>query len=691
MERNSTTETGTAEALKLQYAISSEPFPLLTNDANGAKLKVMVTNNSGAVVKLKGLIMKLPLGTTATDLTSNEIFTPVVPDGWNIFKREVAGGFVKYSFNAKSGNTWSFPDKTAIIFFFNDVKVNAVAGTATIEVTEVSETCTPANNNCPVANLQVSKFPQTWGAVSFKAEPSVIKSLVDKTELSWKGPAGATYTITYTEPGKGVIRLPKAGDPAFSNDGKYPAAGAPDLKLADTTTFTLDVLSTIGGTTYKAQDQKTVTTITEAPRISQFSGSIRRNSAGTMQVVLNWITTGATTHISGDARTHGQNSLGDEYVIDITPQNPLRSSYTLTAINSIGVNEATLKVVWANDVSQSLLMMMGGTYLSKDNSKLFVIGKVLNETTRLGLSKMFVFDPLTLTKIAGSTELDLCNEVPESYMSTAVSPDGTSLYVLITNIQTTTSILKKITVNGNTLTVTSTTNVDGKCSLVVISPDGAKLYVLTTSGVRAYQTSNFSLVNTFSLNDTIGMSLNKNGSLLYLLTASNGKSSLVQVRTSDFGITLGPQEINYGIRIISSPDDKLVCVVNSAERSGTDRFSLYEPREPGRKPAFVYISENQIVEQINIGEALFAPDSQYLFMMGLKKGNSILDVFDSWTQTNAHTSFKPMNEWVFQDLWQPMTLSADGTRLFGFINNDTNMHSFKPVSLNGGISLAGNM
>jgi hypothetical protein len=250
----------------LRYAAITDPFPLKAARPESqarAQLTIVATNPSsdpgGKPVVLQGIRVTLPIGKEAHQLSVDAAgIAPVPPAGWRTPDTSYPTGAVQYTFRPQASTARVGAE--ALTFIFNNVQVNSQPGTVAVEVMEGSGGCSPAKNNCPTTQLAVTKFPASWGQVDFSVHPTDVPRGAGPT-LSWSGPDGATYTIDYTDWGRGKdVTLPPPGQ-RFGPRGRYPGLDDPPLHLVRTTTFTLNVEQEVGGLSYHAQDQRTVEVI----------------------------------------------------------------------------------------------------------------------------------------------------------------------------------------------------------------------------------------------------------------------------------------------------------------------------------------------------------------------------------------------------------------------------------------------
>ncbi|HUI30571.1 MAG TPA: hypothetical protein VLX91_10170 [Candidatus Acidoferrales bacterium] len=315
----------------LLYSITTSPFPLQASAASGnpnvAVITVVATNNTGGEVPLQGIMVQIPVGKGSAQLTNDaKVIGAVPPDGWMLHKTSYPSGGVQYEFTPKEGHG-TLANNASINFVFNNVQVNSQTGTVEIVVTEGSGSCTLPD--CPVQKLFITKFPHGWGEVSFWAEPVTVPP-GGNTTLHWNGPSGATYSIEFYTPQKGIVKIPAQGELPLSNQGQYPSQGDPPLTLQQRTVFTLNVTQRVEGQTYNAQLQKTVT-VTEAPppKINWFrvAPAWTDFSPGPQWVTLTWDASNAKElEIEGVAKVTG--------LKDYSTQVDKTTSFALRAMGS---------------------------------------------------------------------------------------------------------------------------------------------------------------------------------------------------------------------------------------------------------------------------------------------------------------------------------------------------------------------
>jgi hypothetical protein len=309
----------------LTYALGTEPLPLQASPATGtpphSTLTLLATNGTGAAVALQALQVTLPIGAEADDLTESAPPAWAVPAGWTQKALNQAAGQAVYTFEPTQGGGGSVAAEQALLFVLNGVQVNAQAGTFQLQVTEGSGGCIPPD--CPLQSIPVTKVPSGSSVVSFWATPAVV-SPGGSTELGWRGPPGATYTISWFDPQQGQVTVPAQGQPALAYDGAYPGASDPPLKLVETTYFTLNVSMAAGGESWSGQQQVAVVVGIPAPTITSLT-AVLSGPAATPSVTVAWSAENALS-----CQLAGVSEL-------LAPSGshtfawPLAKSYTLTA------------------------------------------------------------------------------------------------------------------------------------------------------------------------------------------------------------------------------------------------------------------------------------------------------------------------------------------------------------------------
>lgn len=291
-------QTTSNSTLLLTYDLTTAPFPLQASAASQggepvtASLVLLAQNNSGSDVQLQGIAIQLPVGTSANDLTEDATsIVPVSPAGWDPPAVNPAQGSMSYVFTPANEDSITLKQGDSLTFVFNGITVNTVSGIMQIMITEYNSICNGAN--CPVKEIDLTKFPNGWGEVTFSSpDPNIAPG--DPAFLNWSGPAGATYTIEYYTQETGLVNVPAPNENALANQGQYPDAGT-NFILQRNTTFTLNVSEMVNDVSYNAQIQVQVTVDTPPVLgITSFGSSAQAFGAGET-FTLTWVVTDAAS------------------------------------------------------------------------------------------------------------------------------------------------------------------------------------------------------------------------------------------------------------------------------------------------------------------------------------------------------------------------------------------------------------
>lgn len=246
-------------AIQLDYAVATEPFPLVASTdtpPKPSKLTIVASNPDPTkpVTIRKKIIITLPIGTAANELTADAPEDGLAPKNWKFIQKKDGQHTANYEFAPDPNHKTITDEGLAFVFTLG---VNMQPGMCLIYITEDTENIT---------NVSVAKFPPGWKPVTFGVKPANIDA-GQSVELTWAGPPKAEYTIEYREPPNPTVWLPKDGKTPFANVGKYPGPTDPPLTLEASTTFTIHVdLDEM----YAASDQRTVTVSPRPPSIEYF-------------------------------------------------------------------------------------------------------------------------------------------------------------------------------------------------------------------------------------------------------------------------------------------------------------------------------------------------------------------------------------------------------------------------------------
>ena len=269
-------------ALRLTYSFATFPAPLPISQPNvqeRAKLTIVATNLTAEPVQIAELIIDLPVGPAAGQLTNNaDSLRVTAPLNWR-YDPSSPAGLKCYKFLPPGTGAFTLDKNQALTFVFEELEPNTVAGTSQVLVHEGGKTPARKPEDLPIKVLEVTKFSPSWGRLTFVLDKLHVRA-GEEVKLSWKGPAGPTYQLqyqSYASDDSVTVKLPQPGQQPFRNEGSYPGAGdQPRLKPMRPTTYTLIVTDTFEGAPRTAQMQLTVDVTpvpvppVPAPRIVEF-------------------------------------------------------------------------------------------------------------------------------------------------------------------------------------------------------------------------------------------------------------------------------------------------------------------------------------------------------------------------------------------------------------------------------------
>jgi hypothetical protein len=174
----------------LSYAVLSDPDPLRASpggayDPNLASLTVLVTNDSGDPVPVRSIILRLPEGSSARDLTPNiSGVNSEAPDRWHVTKKE--GRFTLAPELPEDGIVEA---GEGLFITLSEIEINDRPGVWSLEIVEETGEATTGSLAIPLA-----KFPFELYVSDLAAEPLVVEP-GGSTTLFWEGSDGATYNL----------------------------------------------------------------------------------------------------------------------------------------------------------------------------------------------------------------------------------------------------------------------------------------------------------------------------------------------------------------------------------------------------------------------------------------------------------------------------------------------------------------
>jgi len=648
----------------LLYSITTNPFPLQASAAgknpNIAQLTIVATNAAKNDVRLKAIIIKIPVGQGSEELTNDaRHIGPVSPEDWKDPQIQTPKGFIQYTFMPKTGHSTLGSDESVNVVF-NNIQVNTKTGTIEVEVTEGNDTCQPGN--CPVLQLSVTKFPHEWGEVKFWVNPPVIP-LGGNTTLNWSGPAGATYTIEYYTPQTGYVRIPKEGKTPLSNSGQEPS-----LMLQQGTVFTLNVRETIDGNTYQAQDQKSVNVSIPPPTIRTFEGFFRQDDEGS-ELILNWDTDAEKCKITGDPYWLTPTSLDNSYTVALSAKNPLRTRYALTAKNASGETTSTLIVVWkvARDCA---IKSPAGVCLSPDGTRVYVVNQD-DGTGRNG--EVITADPSTLQPI--------CTPVKIAWHSfgIAVSPDGTRLYAA-NEISNSVTVLDA---SSDVLAPLSVVAAGWRPKFIAVRRDGKRIFVanindgtLSVFSPTANRTNPLSPVGPplplgpTGINSISALAISPDGSRVYAGANGNNPFAIIVVDAETLQFVGGPVAVENNSAAIAVTSDNAYAI------AAINKSILIYSTTAGENNPLRYIGRFSVPIEFSIlGSSL---DGSCIYALCQDThGNS------AWITVDL-SSLKIIGDILnFGRLPAGIAISNDGTKMFVTTQTDGKLWALTPALSSG--------
>ncbi|HST60252.1 MAG TPA: hypothetical protein VLK84_16215 [Longimicrobium sp.] len=208
----------------------TSPNPLQAS-AKNAILTLVVSNPGNQVVTVARLVVTLPVGTNAKNLTADATGVQIgVPDGWQASN---AAGSITLTPSGAAGKVGA----EGLAFTFASVDVNAQVGLCTVTIAETASSPSPAGDR--TASIGLPKFPAQFQVSELQANPLDVPS-GGATTLMWRGSGPpATYTLQY-QPADG-------GPPVVETVGSTGPYRAANLTRSGQVTFTLLVQVPVPG------------------------------------------------------------------------------------------------------------------------------------------------------------------------------------------------------------------------------------------------------------------------------------------------------------------------------------------------------------------------------------------------------------------------------------------------------------
>jgi hypothetical protein len=250
----------------LEYALLTAPAPLQAGTP--ATLTLAISNGGSQLVTVTSIVITLPIGINAKDLTASTSFQSGTSSGWNIAQ---SGGVLTVTAGSSGGSVGT----AAIVVTISNVPVNDQPGTASIAIEETAAVGGGAPTTSSTT-VPAAKFPVQFSLSDLVATPPAV-AFGGSVSVMWTGSQAdnATYALQY--PGVAPINVANVGPYQAGNLTIFPAV------------FTLTVSLTVPG-----QDQPVIVqkqaVVEEKPQlgISQFTGSQSVMSGGTPPLGLQW-------------------------------------------------------------------------------------------------------------------------------------------------------------------------------------------------------------------------------------------------------------------------------------------------------------------------------------------------------------------------------------------------------------------
>jgi hypothetical protein len=411
--------------------------------------------------------------------------------------------------------------------------------------------------------------------------------------------------------------------------------------------------------------------------IGAFSGALVRTSRG-HYVQLEWDTTGAYCKPSGDSIRHDPKALDKDMCLKrITVDQPLQSSYTLTAVGKDGVTQVTrrISVRWKVNTELSSTPVVGKNVRVSSDGKWLITG---------GTEKAAIqfFDPETLQPLpqnpvtladrsaANAFAIDPYTEVvyfvtttgkihgydprtekfipdsgraldpkgPPLYLMD-ISPDGSKLAV-VTNKFSITVNEKLITIGANQLHILHSYNLQDLSGSPIALPDETSDFAVGAKTGRYYVALQFQLIvlDPASYSQISDHPPSLTGALLAI---SDDETSVY---------ALSGKFTDKSISFVISRIDAATLAIKSQQSLGFGYFPL-----------------TKVLLGIPLAALTVSPDNALLFVVGLESQALVEEHFVSRLSVYDAQTFQelPWSPLQFGDfLPVDMVMSADGSRLF---------------------------
>ncbi|HYW11884.1 MAG TPA: hypothetical protein VE871_08005 [Longimicrobium sp.] len=221
----------------------TSPDPLQASVKN-AILTLAVSNPGAQVVTVTRLVVTLPVGTNAKNLTADATGVQIgVPDGWQASN---AAGSITLTPSGAAGEV----STAGLAFTFAAIAVNAQVGLCTVTIHETASSPSGSAGE-RTASIGLPKFPAQFQVSDLQANPLDVPS-GGSTTLMWAGTGTqATYTLQYQPADEG-----QPVSVAVGSTGSYRAS---NLTRTGQVTFTLLVQVPVPGLDQPLTVQRQVT------------------------------------------------------------------------------------------------------------------------------------------------------------------------------------------------------------------------------------------------------------------------------------------------------------------------------------------------------------------------------------------------------------------------------------------------
>ena len=543
----------------LDYAINPTPNPIQASPSTGdpslASLTLVASSPPHHTITCGSIALGFRIGANAEDFCSDATgISSSLPKGWSVEQQKGL-----FSFTPDTENDGQV-GKDGLVFGLSGIKVNQEPGTFQITIFEEAsdpDALSPAADLEHTLSLPMAKFPAQFTVGDLNANPPIVES-GGSTTLSWSGSGGsgnynAVYEIQYVDAdgNKVTIDHPKGEE----NQPLPPAGGytIDGLKANPTTFYLLVTVQIQGSNNPLVFTRETTVTVTvphpPKPVVTGYTGELQPEGG----LLLEWTASPpeATVEITSIPIIF-QNT--GTYPFHPTPEQPLLSSFTLTAKN--GSNSASKTLVQQGfQPAAGSLVTVGNEPLSVavslDGARVFVADR--NDT-------LTVLDAHTLQPVAGSPVT--VGSSPSS-SSVAVSPDGTRVFVANSDHNTLTVL------DAHTLqpAAGSPVTVGNGPSSVAVSRDGTRVFVANSGH------NNLTVLDAHTLQPVAGSPVIVGGLPWSVAVSRDGTRVFVANQQDQTLTVLDAQKLQpvagspvtvgaYPTSVAISPDGTLVFVAN---------------------------------------------------------------------------------------------------------------------------------